>query len=335
MTNNSQTLGQLLFAKLGLDLGEVPIDQLSNYTAVEYYLTLEEEPPHDATNFEKVRRYLEAFYHLCEVEDWERASKILSISLDTPTNQELHEQLGTWGYYRQQIDLYSQLLGKLNSSRDLTCLNGLGSAYCFLGEYRQAFDYLGKALFIELQIGNRYEEGRTMGNLGNIYHALGEYQQAIVCHQRHLTIAQKINDRYEEGTALGNLGNVYYTLGRYEEAITCHYRYLDIAQEIGDRYSEGTALNNLGMVYSERIIGNRTNNLEQAIHYLQHSLEIATEIGNRRGEAEALKNLAEAYPQLGNHSLALEYCDRALAIATELGIPLAKECQELKEKLCS
>jgi hypothetical protein len=50
--------------------------------------------------------YLEAFHHLCELEDWETASKILFIPLDTPTKDALVNQLGVWGYYREQIDLY-------------------------------------------------------------------------------------------------------------------------------------------------------------------------------------------------------------------------------------
>lgn len=103
MTADLQTPGQLLFTKLGINLDEVPIEQLSDYTAVEYYLTVEDEPSPDAANIEKVRRYLEAFHHLSEVEAWEEASKILSIYLDTPTNEQLHEQLGTWGYYHERI----------------------------------------------------------------------------------------------------------------------------------------------------------------------------------------------------------------------------------------
>jgi hypothetical protein len=31
--------------------------------------------------------------------------------------------------------------------------------------------------------------------------------------------------------------------------------------------------------------------------------------------------------------LVKEYCDRALALAIELGIPLVKECEELKQQL--
>jgi ABC-type phosphate/phosphonate transport system ATPase subunit len=67
--------------------------------------------------------------------------------------------------------------------------------------------------------------------------------------------------------------------------------------------------------------------------WVQKALKIEQKIGNLHGEATTTYLLATIHHQLGNLDLAHEYCDRALSIATELGIPLAKECQELKEKL--
>ncbi|MFN6525575.1 hypothetical protein [Nostoc sp. ChiSLP03a] len=110
MTTNSQTIGQLLFTQLKINLDEVTTDQLADYTAVEYYLTVEDEPPPDAVNLEKVRRYLEAFHHLGKVENWEASGKVLLTRLDTPTKQLLHDQLGTWGYYSEQVHLYEPLI---------------------------------------------------------------------------------------------------------------------------------------------------------------------------------------------------------------------------------
>jgi hypothetical protein len=54
---------------------------------------------------------------------------------------------------------------------------------------------------------------------------------------------------------------------------------------------------------------------------------------DRANEAEALLRLAELHQKLGEIGLAQELCDRALAISTELGIPLIKDCEELKQKL--
>ncbi|WP_407894080.1 hypothetical protein [Scytonema sp. NUACC26] len=65
------------------------------------------KPKPDSTNLEQVKGLLETFYHLCEIEAWEKASKILFTGLNTPTRQPLHNQLNTWGYYQEQISIYT------------------------------------------------------------------------------------------------------------------------------------------------------------------------------------------------------------------------------------
>jgi hypothetical protein len=66
---------------------------------------------------------------------------------------------------------------------------------------------------------------------------------------------------------------------------------------------------------------------------LQVSLEIFREIGDRANESEALLRLAELHQKTGSIDLARQVCDRALALAIELGIPLVKECETLKQQL--
>ncbi|WP_246564492.1 tetratricopeptide repeat protein [Leptothoe spongobia] len=43
--------------------------------------------------------------------------------------------------------------------------------------------------------------------------------------------------------------------------------------------------------------------------------------------------MAAVYRKLEQYEMALQYCDRALTIATELRIPLVQDCQELQEQL--
>lgn len=90
---------------------------------------------------------------------------------------------------------------------------------------------------------------------------------------------------------------------------------------------EGIALVMIGetQLKLERYSASLTNN--------QAALEIFREIGVREGEAEALKNLAELHQALGQLKEARQYCQQALALATELGIPLVEECRQLQEEL--
>ena len=64
-------------------------------------------------------------------------------------------------------------------------------------------------------------------------------------------------------------------------------------------------------------------------------MEIDREIGFRSGEAETLKKFAELHHALGEIEMARQYCQQALALATELGLPLAAECEALQLKLDS
>ena len=143
MTDNSKISGQLWFED---NLDEVPIEKLVHYTAVEYFLTIQDEPSSDATNLEKVNRYLESFHHLCEVKDWEKAKIILSIQLDTPTQEELHIQLGTWGYYNEQINYCSKLLDKLDDITNTVCLNDIGNAYQSLSNLSKSLEFYEREL---------------------------------------------------------------------------------------------------------------------------------------------------------------------------------------------
>ena len=71
----------------------------------------------------------------------------------------------------------------------------------------------------------------------------------------------------------------------------------------------------------------------EALKNLQTALSIFQEVKSRSDEAETLKNLAELHQALGEVAVAQQYCQQALALATELGIPLKKDCQTLMAEL--
>jgi len=62
--NNSYPQRQSLLAQLEINLAQVSLEQLVHYTAIEYFLTIEDQPDSDATNLATVNQYLESFHHL-------------------------------------------------------------------------------------------------------------------------------------------------------------------------------------------------------------------------------------------------------------------------------
>ena len=84
-----------------------------------------------------------------------------------------------------------------------------------------------------------------------------------------------------------------------------------------------------GLVKDVRGEGNALGNLgnayadlgevQRAIEYYEKRITIAREIGDRRGEGNALGNLGNAYAALGEVRRAIEYYEKALTISREIG----------------
>lgn len=95
--------GELVLSQIGLDATSLKLRKISpqlraQYQAVINWLT-KYKPVQDASNLEKIRGYLEACYHLFQLQAWEDAIAVFSTRLNPTVNQELHAKLGTWGYY--------------------------------------------------------------------------------------------------------------------------------------------------------------------------------------------------------------------------------------------
>ena len=244
---------QFLLNQIGINQDMLKRGQLSRWQRVQYRAVInwltKHSPSPSASNLEKVNGYLQACHHLFEVENWEAAGKILAVRLNSPTRDQLHNQLNTWGYYREYLDLFTTLLGKLDSEWEMTLLNGLGNLYNARSDYQTAIDYQRQHLEVAKTVGDRQSEGLALGNLGLNFYFLGDYHQAIQYSEQSLAIVQEINDRRAEGAALGNLGLAYNTLGDFNKAIECQDQRLEIATAINDRRGQREVLGNLGLAY--------------------------------------------------------------------------------------
>ncbi|WP_445243457.1 MULTISPECIES: hypothetical protein [unclassified Microcoleus] len=96
---------------------------------------------------------------------------------------------------------------------------------------------------------------------------------------------------------------------------------------MGDCEGEAAALCNLGNTQSE------LERYTEAWECLQKALENFREIGDFVKEAIVLYNLADLHYQMRNLDLTVSDCERVLSIATELDIPLQKDCRDLKIQL--
>ena len=198
-------------------------------------------------------------------------------------------------------------------SGEESCYINLGVLLQSLGQYDKAKEYLQKALVITTEIGDRKGEASCYGNLGTVFYSLGQYVKAKEYLQKALVIRTEIGDRQGEASCYGNLGNVFYSLGQYNKAKEYHQKALVIRTETGDRKGEASSYGNLGNVFES--FGQR----DKAKEYHQKALVITTEIGDRQGEASSYGNLGTVFLSLGQYDKAKEYLQKALVITTKIG----------------
>jgi hypothetical protein len=93
----------------------MPRLKLAQYRAIVNWLT-KYQPPLSSSNLGKVRAYIESYYHFFQLEDWEKADRILFVRV--PGSTEAFDD--AWGASSTQIDLYENLAA--GNLHDLTIL---------------------------------------------------------------------------------------------------------------------------------------------------------------------------------------------------------------------
>lgn len=267
-----------------------PLDR-SHYRAAVNWMT-RYQPPEDGSNLLKVRGFLEAFHHFCEVENWETASQIFFLELPPLLPDSLHRQLNVWGDYSSSIHLCQRIVGKLDDEFDAIALNTWGNSCNELARYQEAIDLYNRAFESAQQSDNPELAGGILIHLGSVYHDLGRYEQAQKYVEEGLTIATRWGNTPDRISALGNLGNIQSSLGHHRKAVKLYQQALKLLQKAKDLNTEVNLLGNLGGAYRE--LGDFSN----AIKCLRRSLELAESSQDRAGECQALLNLANVYSDI-------------------------------------
>ena len=266
----------------------------------------------------------------------------------------LGEAYSLTGEIPKAIRIYSNALNVIENIHDFSEKNKiillLGDAYRDLGDLENAL-----SCYKQVQQDARNEEMLLiMGVLvaqrsissNKVYSAYTDIFKLIVADELSPKSLEYVAHKYKEVVDLEN--NL--------EGIDCKIResIIQYKQELSDRdIGEDSSSNELNCWeemldfvrenswHSEEVdilvilgsLGKCEEDTLKALEVFQSALEIMNLIGRISGKANVLKNLAELHQKLGSTKNALDYCTQALALAIELGIPLAKECEELKAQL--
>lgn len=197
----SSTLSLLLVKYLDLDVVDfIPqnnsMESDAYYRAARYYLEgylLEEREISHENDIDRIEGYLQAFENFCEVQDWERANKIMSLYFDKAylSLPILSKILITWGYEQRASALHEKLWQYSDINDKDTYFIELGNFYIGLLKYEEGIDCYEKALAIlqcKKDKAKSKNECSCLNLLGRAYTVIGDYQSALVCHRKALEI---------------------------------------------------------------------------------------------------------------------------------------------------
>lgn len=239
--------------------------------------------PNSPSQLDTVKGYLEAAHHLGQLEVWDLVCQILFVSISSD-RLPLHEQLGTWGLYPEQIDLCEPLVGKVNHELDCLCLNNLGFAYTHLCQYQTAISYYERLLDIAKNTSNPKAQAKALGGLGLCYGSWGQYQKAWDYCQQQLLVLDRIEKTSFQGQIESN----------------------ELLNSVSDFSSWSTPLERGQTLVTLGYLEIHLRRYRKAANYCEQALTISCSIKDQQTQWYALGRLAIANVQLGKSQKALE-----------------------------
>jgi tetratricopeptide (TPR) repeat protein len=190
----------------------------------------------------------------------------------------------------------------------------LGNIYNRQKNVPFAYDYYNKALEIFTKLGDKKRQAACLNNLAEILTSKGDFKEATQYISKALIINQEGNSRQNKNSTahnLNNLGYLYYKQGFYDSALTTLQKGEKAIAEAKDASLQITELEGY-LTYSLVLLERKEH--EKALFYAQKSLDISQKIGNREGIRNAYKQFASIYSMQNNIPQAYAFQKRYIAL---------------------
>ena len=206
----------------------------AHQAALDYFLAHLPAPPWES--LEDLTAYLEGFYHAGELGKWQLAFDILDEERGGKgKNKSVDEFLYLQGFYRQQAQLYEQVIAGSQQEQDFhrNALNRLGNCYKNLGQYEKAIAYHQQCHDISEEIGFREGVAISLHNIGEALLKLENYSEAETKIQESLVISQEINLKPLIAESFKALADLAHQTNQPQLALSHCQSALILSQELG------------------------------------------------------------------------------------------------------
>jgi CHAT domain-containing protein len=213
--------------------------------------------------------------------------------------------------YQQALELF-----RANKYRreEADVLDNLGILYAFLGDARQALDYLQQALVLREQLNQPKGWGVTLSNLGLVYMLLEENDEANKRLTLSLEHSRGSGDRRFEAYSLVRLGMVHIAQNEPRKALEYYERALAIQQEPLFADQRGQAITLDKIAEALKLSGEES----QALKKYDEAVERWKAVGDKQGQALSLYGIAQIERDRLNLANARDRAEEAIRIVEKL-----------------
>lgn len=190
----------------------------------------------------------------------------------------------------------------------------LGACLVQQGRYQDGFEQLHAAQSAFEALGKKPRGARALNYLALIHEELGDYHRAFDVYRDALECAVADDDADMQGRVLASHGEALVRWGAPEQGLPVLARAVEMLRSIGAHWHYGWCLLAIGRIHHSR------GDAEKALEFHRAALE-AVELGHSpRARVEVYAGLGELHSQRGQHVEARRWLDKALTLATSLGI---------------
>jgi two-component system, NarL family, sensor kinase len=194
-----------------------------------------------------------------------------------------------------------------NDTLKVNALLAFGDAVSYIS-FDSALQCFEHSLDLSRSLQYAIGEISSQWQIGTVYQDLTNYAQAI----HHYTIAYELAERYELQKEIEDgyerTLNLFFYLGHFEEAMKLSTRGLAMAEQLRNKKLEAHYLSLIGFIYL------RQSHVDNAKVIYEQYLSIGKTTGDSIIVADAYNSLAEVYTVMKDHSTALQFLFRSLAL---------------------
>ena len=195
----------------------------------------------------------------------------------------------------------------------------LGNISQRAGKLRDAEHWYKRKYVSAKELGDRYEQQRSLGNLGLISLMQGDLSSAQKSFESVMKLANALNHRDAQQIALGNLGSIAFSLGEADKAEELFLRQKAISRDSGNSAGLINAAGALGVLYLKKGL------LSEAETEFRLQEAESRKIGAADGLSTSLGNLAAVYHQKGERNRAEKLFEEKRELCHRTGQALGEQ----------